>query len=162
MAPTAHELADRFERANRDVLAALAPVSDAGWRALCPDEGWPVGVTAHHIATTYPAHLQRFLAIATGDALPAITREEIDRRNAAHSVHAAGCSKAETLALLAAHGRRTAAALRELDTQQLERAAPVLEGLPPMTVAGWIERVLIGHPLWHLAGIGRALGAPSA
>jgi hypothetical protein len=68
----------------------------------------------------------------------------------------------ETLALLKAHARQTAAALRELSAEELERSAPALEGLPELSVSGWLEYVMIGHPRWHLASIRRALGARSA
>ena len=61
MSERAAALAERFERINQDLIATVERCSDADWRRACAGEGWPVGVTAHHVAT---------FAALTGDYNP--------------------------------------------------------------------------------------------
>src|SRR5438309_3790182 len=43
-------LADELEAKLREIEATLRQASDAQWRAVCPSEGWPVGLVAFHLA----------------------------------------------------------------------------------------------------------------
>ena len=48
-------LADELESKLREIEATMRQASDAQWRAVCPSEGWPVGLVAFHLAL----HMER-------------------------------------------------------------------------------------------------------
>ena len=50
MAERAEALAEKFEQTNNDVISMVESASDGQWKAICADEGWSVGVVAHHVA----------------------------------------------------------------------------------------------------------------
>jgi uncharacterized damage-inducible protein DinB len=147
-------LAQRFEQANNDVIAAVEGFSDDQWKAKTKEEGWSVGVAAHHIAVGHPGVFGLAQAIANGQPLPPITREMIDQGNAQHAQQFAGCTRQETLDLLRANGAAAAMSLRGLTDEQLDRSAtlPVF-GDAPVSAQQVIEMVLIGHPQGHLQSI---------
>ncbi|HEY8202043.1 MAG TPA: DinB family protein [Actinomycetota bacterium] len=152
----AHTLADRFEAANEELVGFLEQLPDPAWDLVCPREGWPVGVTAHHVAVAYPAHMRLFRAIADGNPRRTLRRSDLDEINARHAEQFAGCGKRETTELLAAGGETVARLLRALTDEQLEERGSFMEELPRLTVAEWVELVLIGHIHMHLASIREA------
>ena len=149
MGERAKALAERFEKANDDVIKAVEHSSDADWRANCADLGWSVGVTAHHIAMGHRGIGGLVQALANGRA-PGLTPEQIDQGNAEHARQFANCTKQETLDLLRANGKSAADGVRGLSDEQLNRKAAVLAGAPELTVEQVVENVLIGHPQGHL------------
>jgi uncharacterized damage-inducible protein DinB len=155
----ARDLAERFEAANEELVGVLERLPDTSWHLVCPDEGWPVGVTAHHVAVAYPAHMRIFQAIAGGTPTRAMRWSDLDEINARHAERYAGCGRRETIELLARGAESVARFLRELTEEQLERRGSFIDDLPELTVAQWIELVLIGHVHMHLAGIREAAGA---
>src|SRR5687767_14990539 len=100
MSERAANLADQFERINAALIATVEACSDADWQGVCAGEGWPVGVTAHHVALSYPAFRGFIQGIATGADLPPITGEMLDASNAKHAIEAANYTRTETLELL--------------------------------------------------------------
>ena len=49
MSARAEALAERFERANEELIAAIGRCGDAGWGARCADTGWTAAVQADHL-----------------------------------------------------------------------------------------------------------------
>ncbi len=158
MSDRARTLADRFEQANRDMVATVERCTDAEWRTKTAGEGWSVGVVAHHVAGSHAALAGLVERVATGQPLPGVTWEQINQGNAAHAKEHANCTKAETLALLRQNAGTAAATVRGLNDAQLDRAAPLMGG-PPMSAQQVIERILIGHVQDHLGSIRAAIGA---
>jgi uncharacterized damage-inducible protein DinB len=152
MMTQAQELAERFEQANNDVIAAAERYSDEQWRAHCADEERSVGVMAHHIASSHPMLIGMMQTIASGQQLPPITGDMIHQANAAHALEHAGCSKDETLELLRRNGAEAANAIRSLsdDQLQIQVTVPFL-GAQPVTLRQYIEGLVIGHIAMHLA-----------
>jgi uncharacterized damage-inducible protein DinB len=155
----ARELAERFQAANEELVGFLERLPDPSWHLTCPGEGWTVGVTAHHVAAAYPAHMRIFQAIADGSPPPTLRWRDLDEINARHAAQFAGCGKQETLDLLSERAEVVAGSLRVLTDEQLGRRGSFIDRLPSLTVAEWIEMVLIGHVEMHLASIREAAGA---
>ena len=149
-------LAQQLEAVNNELIGTVEGLSDAQWRATCAPEGWPVGVTAHHLASSHEPVAGLVLAIATGQQLPPLTMAMIDQGNAQHAQQFANVGKPETVDLLRSAGAKAAGMVRGLSDEQLQQSAPVLGG-PPQTAQQVAENILIGHPRQHLASIRGAL-----
>jgi uncharacterized damage-inducible protein DinB len=154
----AQGLAARFEEANRELVAVLERLPDESWHRVCPGEGWPVGVTAHHIAVAYPEHLRIFQSIADDRSPPPVTWGDLERLNSRHAERHAACTKPETVDLLVRNAEAVERALQELTDEQLERSGSFIADFGRLTVGQWIELVLIGHVHMHLDGILAATG----
>jgi len=159
MSERAAALATAFENANNEVIAAVEGCTPDAWGRTCQDEGWSVGVAAHHVAVNHPAIVGLVQLIANGQPLPPITMEMIDAGNAQHAQEHANVSRDETLELLRSQGKATADIVRGLSDEQLDRtAALALVGGQEWSAADMIERILIGHPAGHGASIKAAAG----
>lgn len=151
-------LADRFERANRELIAVVEQCTDAQWQARCGAEGWSVGVAAHHFAADHVLLAGVAQAVATGEPVPALTWDMIDEFNAQHAQQHAACTREETIALLQTEGAAAASIVRSLSDAQLERSATLpWEAGPPWSARRVIEEKLIGHFAEHLPGIRAAM-----
>ncbi|GAC1431001.1 MAG: hypothetical protein NVSMB65_04490 [Chloroflexota bacterium] len=160
MSERAQQLAERFEQANGEAIAVVERLSDEQWSASCAGEGWPVGVVAHHIAASHAVLASRLRQFATGEGFTPRDMEAINQRNAVHAEQHATCTKPETLDLLRDGGAAVAAVVRSLDDDQLQHSAVWRAGVPPISVAQAIERIVIGHVLGHLESMRQTVGAP--
>jgi len=156
MGAQAEALASQFEQANNALIGSIESMNDAQWKAICPPEGWPVGVTAHHVGGGLQPISGLVMAAATGGPMPGITMEQIDAGNAQHAKDAANCTKAETVAMLRQGGQAAAAMVRGFSDDQLQRSGTLLGG--PMSTEDMIKNILIGHVQQHTASIKQALG----
>jgi hypothetical protein len=162
MSDRAAALADRFERATSDLIATVEGCSDTDWQRACAAEGWPVGVTAHHVASTCSAINGLVLGIANDGELPNITMEMLDANNAKHA-STPTYTRDETVALLRREGATIAQGLRGLTDAQLDRTTRLsLMGGNEVSAQQMAEMALIGHPIEHLASIKAALGQEAA
>ncbi len=157
MSERSEALAAKFEQANNDVIATVEQASDDQWKAVCADEGWSVGVTAHHIASGTPLISGLVQALASGADIPPLTTEQLDQGNAKHAEEHADCTKEETLEMLRSGGSAAATAVRGLSDDQLDRSSAVLAGAPDMSVEQVIENVLIHSATGHLASIKKSI-----
>ena len=124
-----------------------APCSEQAWRSHCKDEGWSVGVTAHHMAATYPLLLEATRTLTDGGTLPPNLVELGDRFNAEHARDHANCTREETVALLRRGGETVAAFIRGLSDAQLDRNSPTpFFGNAEWTVQQWIENTSSATP----------------
>ena len=99
MSGRAEELAKRSEQANDELIAAVQSRSN---------EQGSVGVTAHHVGTSYGPIAGMVQALATGQPVPPLTAELLDASNAEHARQFAGCTKEETIELLRSGGKHRA------------------------------------------------------
>jgi hypothetical protein len=51
-----------------ELIAVVERCTEEQWRAACADEGWPVAVTAPHVADWWPEILPIVRALAAGEA----------------------------------------------------------------------------------------------
>ncbi|MGH2344897.1 MAG: DinB family protein [Chloroflexota bacterium] len=158
--PEARALAHQFEEAVQTLSALLERCSADQWRTICPEEGWTVGVTAHHVAGSFRFIGSLIEALAAGNPLPEVTAAGINEGNARHAVKYADCDQGETIAGLRAKGAVAAQLIAGLSDEQLENAAPfTLRSCHVTSARRIIERMLIGHVESHRADIEAAIGS---
>jgi hypothetical protein len=96
--------------------------------------------------------MRALVAFVTGKDLPSFTYEDVHARNAARWAAEPYPPKGETVGRLREEGERAAAAIERLSDADLGKSARY-GPLPEMDVAGFVERIMIGHPGMHLPGI---------
>jgi len=156
MGAQAEALAQQVQATCDEFASTIAGLTEAQWRATCAPEGWPVGVTAHHIGASYEPVAGVMMAVATGQQLPGLTPEMIDAGNAQHAQQFANVGKQETVELVRTAGAKAAGMLRGLSDEQLQNSAPLFPGTM-FTAAQVAENILIGHPRQHMQSIKDAL-----
>jgi DinB family protein len=147
--------ARQFEAKVEEATALLETLSDADWKKTTAAEHWTVGVTAHHIASSYEPATRIITTIAPGRALPHFTRQMLDGRNAQHARDFAGCTKPETIAL---HKKAAAAAVRGLSDADLAMTGTVFTGMPPVSAEELVKRILLAHVDSHFGSIRKTVG----
>ncbi len=151
------ELTTTFERGNAEALALLSGCTEEQWRRTTPAEGWTVAATAHHLATVQRAFVGIVEKFAAGETYsPTINMEEIHRSNAAHASEFAEADRIETLDILRSSGVDMALLIASFDDPGLDSVAGDFGG-NEMTVARFIEYVVIGHVQEHATSIRNTL-----
>jgi hypothetical protein len=156
MGARGEQLAAQLEQANNDVIATIEGLSDEQWKAVTEEEGWSVGVLAHHIAVSHEGVGNLVQALANGAPVPPITMDVINAGNAQHAQQYANVSKEETLEVLRNGGARAVGMLRSLSDEQFDRSGQLLGGT--VTCQQITENILINHPRSHLQSIKKAIG----
>ena len=155
------QYAQQFEAAQDEFIGLVESLSDEQWhlvgqnfpqRANDEDEGRPVGVIAHHVATNGDYITERIQTMLAGGPLAPVNQRAV---NAEHARSHARVTKDEVLRLLRASKGRIAIAVRSIPDDQLdiERSTPA----GPMSAAARVERVLIGHLKQHQGSIEGAI-----
>jgi hypothetical protein len=157
MAGRGEALAKKFEAKADEATAVFEKLSDADWKKVTTAEQWPVGVTAHHIASSH-AGLSGVLKMLGDGKSPSIPLDAIHAGNAKHAQEFANCTKAETIALHKKNAAAAAAIVRGLSDAQLDNKGVVLQGIPPMSAADLAGGLLCGHVDEHLNSIRATVG----
>ena len=152
MGQRAEELARQFERVHDEFLTAIEPMSPEQWAAATHEEGWTAGAAAHHAAIAAEPLSGFIRAAAAGEPLPPITPEQLNEINRQHAEAFANVSKDEVVAEVKKNVPPTAALIRSLSDEQLDRQAQT-PFAGPMTTEQIINNVLIGHVQQHLASV---------
>ena len=142
MAERAEALVASFNSANDDLIATVEGLSDEQWNKVCEEEGWSVGVTAHHVAAGYPLLTGLIQGIAAGADIPPISMNQIDDGNAKHADEFASVTKEDTVKGLREGGAGAATAIGGLTDEQLDKTKQVLEGAPEMSLEDVVAQVL--------------------
>ncbi len=151
-------LAKQLEAKAAEAVATLERLSDAEWKKVTQAEKWSVGVTAHHYAGVLEAIASMIETVATGRPFEPFTPRLIDEMNAGHARDHAGCTRAETIALLRKGTAVAATTVRGLRDDQLTKSALVMTGIPPMTVEQLITGGLLVHLDEHFGSIHTTVG----
>jgi len=151
-------LADEFEAAQERFMKLVESLTEEKWRIRGvntpelrqndEDESRPVGVIAHHVASTQPWIMSRIRAIIEDEPTPPVDFKII---NAEHAAEHAGATKAEVAGMLQQNLHRITAEVRAIPDHMLDKERQLPTGV--MTVQQRIERVLIGHMKAHQASI---------
>ena len=151
-------LADQFGAAQESFINLVESLTDEQWRMRGvntpelrqndEDESRPVGVIAHHVASTQPWIMGRIRAIIEDGPTPPVDFKII---NAEHAVEHARATKPEVLGLLRQNLQRLTDEVRAIPDHMLDKERQLPTGV--MTVQQRIERVLIGHMKAHQASI---------
>lgn len=114
-------VADDLEAKLRELEGILREASDAQWRAVCPTEGWPLGLVGFHIAL----HMERpagWIEDALAGKPPyEFSLDRTDALNDAVAGYGILPSKGFVLGALAAGASRMLGVLRSLTDADLER-----------------------------------------
>jgi hypothetical protein len=151
-------LADQFKAAQVSFIGLVESLTDEKWRIRGvntpelrqndEDESRPVGVIAHHVASTQPWIMSRIRAIIEDEPTPPVDFKII---NAQHAVEHARATKHEVLGLLRQNLQQITDEVRAIPDHMLDKERQLPTGV--MTVQQRIERVLIGHMKAHQASI---------
>ncbi|MDQ2923680.1 MAG: DinB family protein [Candidatus Dormibacteraeota bacterium] len=155
--PRSAQFAEQFEAAHDEFIGLIESLTVEQWhlhgknfprRIDEEDEGRPVGVIAHHVATNGDWIMQRIQTMLAGGPLSPVNMRVI---NSEHAREHADVAKGEVLRLLRASRVRIADAVRAIPDNQLDvqRETPV----GPMSAAQRVENVLIGHMKQHQGSI---------
>jgi len=158
MGARSEALARQFELKGREAMATLQRLSDAEWKKVTEPEKWSVGVTAHHVGGAIGAVADVVRAIVAGRPLGGFGLDRIDEMNAHHAKEYANCTKAETIELYRKGVTAAAAAIRELDDDQLAKSGTLMTGAPPMTAEQVITLGLLNHVDEHFGSIQKTVG----
>jgi DinB superfamily len=151
-------LARQFEDKAREARDTLEGLGEADWKKVTAAERWPVGVTAHHMASVLEPISGMIQAVAAGQARGPLTLAMLDEMNAAHARDHADCTRVETLALHDQGVARAAAVIRGLSDEQLARSGTLVTDMPPMTTEQVIRNGLLQHIDEHYDSIRNTVG----
>lgn len=154
----ANALAERLEQGARSLAGFASGLTEAQWQTRLPKDGRKVGVVVHHVASMYPLEMKLAGQLAAGQPVAGVSWDDVAAGNAAHAIEFDGVTKEAALELLRRNSTAAAAAIRELDDEQLDRAAPVsLNSDAPLTCQFFVEDHAVRHSYHHLARIRAAL-----
>jgi hypothetical protein len=152
MSKRTNALAERLEQGARALEDFASGLSDEQWQMRLPHDGRKFGVIVHHVAIVYPLEIKLAATVAEGQAISGLTMKNIDEMNAEHATKQDGVTKAEALELLRQNSAAAAAAIRNLNDEDLDRAVPVsLYSDATVTCQFVLEDHAVRHSYHHLA-----------
>jgi hypothetical protein len=155
------QLAEQYEAAHDEFVRLVESLNDNQWhlagknfpvRINDEDEGRPLGVIAHHVATNGDWITERIQTMLAGGPLAPVNQREV---NSEHARTHANVTKDEVLRLMRASRTRIANAVRAIPDDQLDIQRSTPAG--PMSAAERVEKVLIGHMKQHQGSIEAAI-----
>jgi hypothetical protein len=155
------QLAEQYESAHDEFFGLVESLNTDQWqlagknfpqRIDDEDEGRPVGVIAHHVATNGDWIIERIQTMLAGGPLAPVNMRAV---NLEHARTHARVTKDEVLRLLRASKPRISTAVRAIPDDQLDVQRNTPAG--PMSAAQRVERVLIGHMKQHQGSIEAAI-----
>ena len=154
MGKRSEDLAAEFERAVDDLAKAIESSSDAQWQKGTP-EGWNVAATAQHVSGQFPLEMEYISAAAEGKPMPGYSWDDINNRNDNRASKNTNVSKADVIRELRDGAKSTAAYIRKLSDEQLDRTGklPLAGGADVSTEQLLRGGVLIDHVAEHLKSI---------
>jgi len=155
MPTRAENLANRFEQAVNDFAQTIEQIPDDKWTAQGGPEGWTIASVAQHVSGQFPLEMEYITAAAEGKEMPAYSWDDINTRNESRAEKNSAASKAEVLRELRDGAASTAAYVRELSDEQLDRTgALALAGGASVSAQQLIEGgVLIDHVRGHMKSL---------
>ena len=155
MPTRAEQLANDFEQAVNDFAKTIEQIPDDKWTAQGGPEGWTIAAVAQHVSGQFPLEMEYITAAAEGKEMPGYSWDDINARNGARAEKNSTASKADVLRELRDGAASTAAYVRGLSDEQLERAgALALAGGASVTAQQLIEGgVLIDHVRGHMQSL---------
>ena len=147
-------LASQFEEAVAEFADEIEKLPESKWNAIS-EEGWTVAATAQHVAGQFPLEMEYIVAAAEGKEMPGYSWDDINGKNDKRAAANTTASKADVLKTLRDGGASTAAYIRSLDDEQLDRTGKLaLAGGAEVTALQLIQGgVLIEHVTAHLKSI---------
>ena len=154
----AEALAQRMEQGIDALIAFANTLSDKQWQTAVPKDGRKVGVVIHHVASVLPLEVQLAQQMAKGQPIAGVSWDDVHAMNAGHAKDNENVSKEEAIQLLRQNSAAAAAAIRALNDEQLDLAAPAsLYSEAPITCQFMLEDHAVRHSYHHLFKIKRTL-----
>ena len=155
MGSRAESLADRFEQAVADFGSTIERIPDDKWSAKGGPEGWTVAGVAQHVSGQFPLEMEFITAAAEGKPLPSYSWDDINGMNESRAEKNSAASKAEVLRELREGAASTAAYVRGLSDEQLDRTGQLaLAGGATVSAEQLIAGgVLIDHVVGHMKSL---------
>ena len=116
---TPQALHQQFSALNRTVIDTVQACTAAQWQATTVAEGWPVGVTARHIAVAHYPVIEWVRMIVEGQPLPPVTMDNVNQLNAQHAQSHTQCTQNEVAELLITNGSNVTSYLGSLTAANL-------------------------------------------
>jgi hypothetical protein len=158
MSKRTNALAYRLEQGAQALADFASALTDAEWQMRLPKDGRKIGVIVHHVASVYPLEIRLAHTVARGEPIEGITSDTVDQMNAEHAKTNEHVTKEEALELLKRNSASAAAAIRALDNEYLDQAAPVsLYSDAPVTCQFILEDHAVRHSYHHLARLQTAV-----
>ena len=155
MGKRSEDLAAQFEKAVDELAKTIEGCSDAQWQANCSDEGWSVCSTAQHVSGQFPLEMEYITAAAEGKPAPGYSWDDINGKNDSRAEKNKNVSRADVIRELRDGAKSTAAYVRGLSDEQLDRTLklPLAGGADVSTEQLLLGGVLIDHVNGHLKSI---------
>jgi uncharacterized damage-inducible protein DinB len=155
MPSRAEQLADTFEKAVNDFAQTVEKIPDDKWSAKGGPEGWTIAGVAQHVSGQFPLEMEYITAAAEGRALPSYSWDDINQKNESRAQQNSAATKDQVLRELREGAASTAAYVRGLTDEQLDRTEKLaLAGGAEVTAQQLIEGgVLIDHVRGHLQSL---------
>ena len=155
MASRADNLASQFEQAVSEFAQTIEQIPDDKWTAKGGPEGWTIAGVAQHVSGQFPLEMQYITAAAEGKEMPAYSWDDINGMNDGRAEKNSAATKADVLRELRDGASSTAAYVRGLSDEQLDRAGSLaLAGGANVTAQQLIEGgVLIDHVRGHMKSL---------
>jgi uncharacterized damage-inducible protein DinB len=151
----AEQLANDFEQAVQDFAQTIEKIPDDKWSAKGGPEGWTIAGVAQHVSGQFPLEMEYITAAAEGRPLPGYSWDDINQKNESRAQKNSAATKADVLRELREGAASTAAYVRGLSDEQLDRPEKLaLAGGAEVTAQQLIEGgVLIDHVRGHLQSL---------
>jgi hypothetical protein len=155
MGTRSEQLATQFEAAVKDLADTIEKCPDSTWGARAGDEGWTFAGLAQHVSGQFPLEMEYVTAWAEGKTPPSYTWDDINGKNDSRAAQNQTISRADVLKELKTGAASTAAYIRGLSDDQLERKAklPLANGAELTTQQVIESGILIDHVRGHLKGL---------
>lgn len=155
MASRAENLVNQFEQAVADFAQTIEQIPDDKWTSQGGPEGWTIAGVAQHVSGQFPLEMEYITAAAEGRPLPSYSWDDINGKNESRAAKNSTATKAEVLQELRDGAASTAAYVRALSDDQLDRAGSLpLAGGASVSTQQLIEGgVLIDHVRGHLESL---------
>jgi hypothetical protein len=154
----AQALVQCFNVANAELIRYIENCSESDLDCVTAGEGWPVRVTAHHLAASHEPVAGLAQLLARGQPLPSLTLAIFHHGNAQHAAEHATVSKQTILDALHSGGAQASAVVSGLSDEGLDCAGHFTLLNADITAQGIIENILIAHIGSHLESIKAAVG----
>ena len=157
----ASKFADDFVAAQRQFAELVGSLSDEQWRLVGEnfpqrtndeDERRPIGVIAHHVASSEQFIVDRIYMMLESKPLTAV---DFRHTNARHAEQHSDVTREEVVRLLNENELQIAPRVRAIPDDALDTVHETPAG--PTSIAQRLERVLIGHMKQHQGSIEAAL-----
>ena len=151
----AESLADTFEQAVNEFAQTIEQIPDDKWTAKGGPEGWTIAGVAQHVSGQFPLEMEYITAAAEGKQMPAYSWDDINSRNDGRAEKNSAASKQDVLRELREGAASTAAYVRGLSDEQLDRkGALALAGGADVSAEQLIQGgVLIDHVRGHMQSL---------